>query len=122
MNPQSRVSPLLGLALALLASAAVAQTAAAPAASAATPRVDQRQANQQQRIASGVASGQLNQREARRMQRQQNAVAKAEDQAKADGTVTTGERRKLDRMQDRNSRHIARQKHDRQHAASAAKP
>ena len=48
------------------------------------------------------------------MQRQQNRVAAAEAHAKADGRVTATERTRLHAMQDRNSRRIHRQKHDRQ--------
>ena len=80
----------------------------------ATPGVDQRQINQERRIEQGVASGQLTPREAARMQRQQNRVAAAEADAKADGRVTATERARLHAMQDRNSRRIQRQKHDRQ--------
>jgi hypothetical protein len=105
--------PLLaGTALALLAAAAQAQ---APAA-ASTPRVDVRQANQEQRIENGVASGQLNARETLRLEREQKRVAVAEQKAKADGTVTARERVRLHRLQDGASRDIRRQKHDAQTA------
>lgn len=80
-----------------------------------TPRVDQRQANQDKRIDQGVASGQLTKREAARLERQQSRIDKAEAVAKADGTVTKKERAKLHHMQDHASADIARQKHDRQH-------
>lgn len=79
-----------------------------------TPRVDARQERQQARIAQGAASGALTAREVRRLEREQRAVAHAEQHAKADGTVTAQERRRLDRVQDRASRDIYRQKHDRQ--------
>jgi hypothetical protein len=107
-----------------LASVATWAQAAAPAP-AATPRVDQRQANQEQRIEQGVASGQLTPRETLRLEREQKRVAVAEQKAKADGTVTAAERKKLHHMQDHASKDIRHQKHDRQHmpgAASAAKP
>ena len=98
--------------LALCSAAVLAQ--AGPAASGATPGVDQRQARQAQRIEQGKASGELNQREARRLERQQKAVARAETHAKADGTVTAKERKRLHQMQDGTSKRIHRQKHDRQ--------
>ena len=44
---------------------------------------------------------------------------KAEDKAKADGTVTKAERRRLHKMQNHASHDIRHQKHDRQHAARA---
>jgi hypothetical protein len=79
-----------------------------------TPRVDQREANQQARIDAGVASGQLNARETNRLDKQQARVAAAETAAKADGTVTPRERRALHRMQNRASKNIYSQKHDAQ--------
>jgi hypothetical protein len=85
----------------------------------ATPRIDQRQANQERRIDQGLASGQLTQREARRLERQQVRIDNVENHAKADGTVTVAERRQLTRMQDRTTRHIARQKHDAQQRPGA---
>jgi len=80
-----------------------------------TPRVDQRQANQEQRIDQGVASGNLTQREANRLERGQQHVDNMENRAKADGVVTRGERARLHQAQDVQSARIHRQKHDRQH-------
>lgn len=95
--------------LILLASAsAFAQTA--------TPRFDQRQANQERRIDQGVASGQLTQREATRLEAGQDRLQRMEDKAKSDGTVTRQERARLQHAENVQSRHIARQKHDRQGA------
>jgi len=110
---------LTAAALTFAALAAHAQTNA-PAGPAATPRVDQRQANQDRRIDQGVASGELTRREARRLDRQQAAINGAESRAKADGTVTAQERRRLQRKQDLASANIARQKHDRQRRAASA--
>jgi hypothetical protein len=45
-------------------------------------------------------------------------INRAEDKAKADGTVTAQERRRLHKAQNRASRDIYRQKHD----AQVAKP
>lgn len=84
-------------------------------AQAATPGVDQRQANQERRIDQGVASGSLTQREAARLERGQQRVERAENRAKADGVVTGRERARLDNAQDAQSRRIYAQKHDRQH-------
>ena len=83
---------------------------------AATPGIDQRQANQQKRIDQGVQSGQLNQREAARLEKGQERVQKMEDKAKADGVVTKKERARLQHAENKQSRHIAREKHDRQRA------
>lgn len=79
-----------------------------------TPRIDQRQSNQERRIDQGVQSGQLNQKEAARLDKGQARVQKMEDKAVADGKVTAKERRKIERAQDKQSRKIAREKHDRQ--------
>ncbi len=83
-------------------------------AQAETPVIDQRQANQEQRIDQGIASGQLNEREANRLNKQQEHINNMEDKAKSDGVVTKKERARINRAQDRASRNIAREKHDRQ--------
>jgi CRISPR/Cas system CSM-associated protein Csm2 small subunit len=80
-----------------------------------TPRIDQRQANQQKRIDEGVRSGALTNREAARLQRGQERVARMENRAIADGKVTAKERRRIEHVQDQQSRKIYREKHDRQH-------
>lgn len=103
----------VGATLAIAALGAFAQAASAPAA---TPRIDQRQANQEQRIDQGIASGELNERETRRLEKEQVVINKAEDKAKADGTVTKKERVRLHKMQNHASRDIRRQKHDAQTA------
>lgn len=115
MKPRTALATLF---LACTAAGAMAQTP--PAGAASTPVVDARQAQQQGRINQGVASGELTRREARQLRHQQQHIAHAEARAKADGVVTPGERAKLDRMQDRASRNIHRQKHDAQHRPAAA--
>ncbi len=83
-------------------------------AEAETPAIDQRQANQEQRIDQGVASGQLNKREANRLNRQQRHINKIEDKAKSDGVITKKERARIGAAQNRASRQLARDKHHRQ--------
>ncbi len=78
------------------------------------PRVDKREANQQQRIDQGVASGQLNQKETTRLENGQARVNQAEAHAKADGKVTRREKKHLDHMQNKQNRSIKRNKHDKQ--------
>lgn len=80
----------------------------------ATPKIDQRQANQQQRIDQGAASGQLTGKEAARLEKGQERVQAMEDKAKADGKVTAKERARLKQAENVQSRHIAKEKHDRQ--------
>ena len=95
--------PLIAL-LALASASAFAQTN--------TPRVDQREAHQQARIAQGAASGSLTARETQRLEKEQAHINNAEAKAKADGTVTAKERRRLHAMQDGASRDIHRKKHN----------
>jgi hypothetical protein len=99
-----KIAAMLMLALPMLA------FAQAPA----TPRVDQRQANQEARIQQGVQSGALTPKEAARLEKGQDRVANLEDKAKADGTVTAKERARLKHAQDKQSARIYRQKHDAQ--------
>lgn len=110
-----KLRTLTSAVLAFAAAGAFAQAASAPAA---TPRVDQRQANQEKRIDQGIASGELNKRETHRLEKEQNAINRAENKAKADGTVTKAERHRLHKMQNHASRDIRHQKHD----AQTAKP
>ena len=81
----------LTLALALASGAVLAQTSGTS-----TPRIDQRQENQDKRIDQGVKSGELNQKEAARLEKGQARVDKMENKAAADGKVT-GERAPQDR-------------------------
>ena len=81
-----------------------------------TPRIAQRQAEQQKRIDQGVKSGELNKKEAARLQKGQARVQKMEDKAMADGKMTKMERRKIEQAQDQESKKIYREKHDKQKA------
>jgi hypothetical protein len=83
-------------------------------ASAGAPGVDARQQRQAARIEQGVLSGQLTGVETARLQARQQHLSNVERRAEADGVVTARERARLHLAQDRNSRSIARQKHDRQ--------
>jgi len=107
---------LLAATLAALSATAFAQAPAAVGVGA-TPGVDRREANQDKRIEQGKASGELSPRELRRLNREQKVIDRAETNAKADGTVTVAERKKLHRMQNHASRDIKRQKHDANTAA-----
>ena len=98
---------LIAFGLAAAAFCASAQTAF-------EQRVDNRQQRQQQRIDNGIAAGQLNAAEARRLNRQQDGVARMESRFQADGQEARREAFRLEHRQDRTSRHIARQRHDRQ--------
>jgi len=102
----------VGMTLAMASISVFAQAAS-------TPRADKRQAVQEQRIQKGATAGQLTEKESTRLEKEQAAVGKLEDKAKADGTVTTKERAVIRHTQRRTNRDIARQKHDKQTAASA---
>jgi hypothetical protein len=93
---------ILGLLVASVALPALAQMSA--------PGVDQREQRQQQRIHQGVQSGQLTPKEAARLEAEQARIRNKE----ADGVWTKQERRELHRDLERSSRHIAKEKHDRQ--------
>lgn len=80
-----------------------------------TPRLDRRQAHQEQRIEQGEASGSLTRHEATRLERGQDHLQSMENAAKADGVVTRKERFQLENAADRQSRRIYHQKHDAQH-------
>ena len=82
------------------------------AAGTATPRVDQREVNQQARLDAGDASGQFTARETNRLDKQQARIASVEAKDKADGTVTAKERQQLHRIQKHATKNIYVQKHD----------
>lgn len=79
-----------------------------------TPGVDRREHRQQVRIRHGVRSGSLTRHEALRLERQQARTRAIEAKAKSDGKVTARERARLQHRENRTSRHIYRQRHDRQ--------
>jgi hypothetical protein len=81
-----------------------------------TPRIDQRQANQAQRIEQGVRSGQLTRFEAERLRQGQFQIRRMERQALADGRLTPHERAQIEHAQDVEGRRIAQERHDRQNA------
>ncbi len=99
------------LALAMTAIGLSATMAAAPAE--AGSRINNRQAEQHQRIRQGVKSGQLTQAEAARLRAQQRSIAHYEAQARRSGNgLSARERTVIENRQDRASRAIHRQRHD----------
>jgi len=91
---------------------AAAMIVVAAPALADTPVLDQRQERQMQRIQQGWQSGELTRREAAGLARGQQQLRRMEHRAKADGTVTSRERNRLQQQANVQSRHIYRQKHD----------
>lgn len=78
--------------------------------------IDRRQDYQQSRIEQGVRDGQITRSEQHRLEQGERAIDRAQARAMADGHVSPGERQRLDRMVDRESRQIYQQSHDRQQA------
>jgi len=74
----------------------------------------QRNINQQQRIEQGVKSGQLTNRETARLERGQAGTDRREARAGANGNVSAREQRNIQAAENRDSRHVYRQKHDAQ--------
>jgi hypothetical protein len=84
----------------------------APLAFAGTPRVDARQDRQERRIEQGEVTGELTRPEENRLEAQQARIQRWEHRAMTDGVFTIRERVALQRIQNRASRNIYRQKHD----------
>ena len=105
-------STIIAMMLAALPAVALAQSTGTTS----TPRIDQRQAEQQKRINQGVQSGQLTGKETARLEKGQAHVQKMENKAVADGKVTKKERAHIAHAQDKQSRKIHREKHDKQTA------
>lgn len=77
--------------------------------------INQRQQNQRQRIAQGVGSGELTARETARLAREQVQIQRLENRFRASGDgLSLRERVRLQHELNQSSRHIYRQKHDRQ--------
>lgn len=77
--------------------------------------INERQANQRSRIANGVRSGELTRRETKRLVREQAQIRRMEHRFRKSGDgLTPRERMRLQRELNQASRHIYRQKHDRQ--------
>jgi hypothetical protein len=70
--------------------------------------IDQRQADQQQSIAKGVAAGWITAAEAERLQSGQQNVQRMEDRANADGRLSRTERTEISQEQTRQERRISR--------------
>jgi hypothetical protein len=74
----------------------------------------QRNINQERRIQQGQASGELTNREAARLEAGQARVGRMQARAGRDGHVGPHEQAHIQRAENRQSRHIYRQKHDAQ--------
>jgi hypothetical protein len=120
----NRITFALSVALTFAAPAAFAQAGqpvgpapVVPPANQAAPaqnRVNQREENQQQRIANGVKSGQLTPRETAHVERGEQRIDNqvSRDRAANGGHLTGQERRQVNREQNRESNRIYRDKHN----------
>ena len=106
MKTKKFAAATLGIALAVLAVSSPARA----------DRVDRRQIRQGSRIGAGACTGSLTRPEAARLRARERALARDERAMRVDG-LSRSERRELDARQDRLSRDIYRQKHDRQNRA-----
>ena len=79
--------------------------------------INERQRNQQKRIGEGVENGSLTPAETARLEKQEAAIHHEvrQDRKANGGTLTPQERRQVTRQQNRESKRIYKQKHDRQH-------
>lgn len=78
----------------------------------AKPSINERQYNQEKRIEQGERSGQLNNNEARRLEKNQDRIENKEEAFRADGKMTKGERKNLNRSLNRQNKKIHAMKHD----------
>jgi hypothetical protein len=77
-----------------------------------TPKITERQKNQQKRILKGVKSGELTAKEFLKLEKEQLRIQKAKKDARADGNVTNKERAKITISQLKANNHIFRAKHN----------
>ncbi len=96
----------------LLASVLMSAFAVTAFAQTNTPKIDQRQENQQQRIDNGVKSGALTAKETNNLDKREAKLEADKEAAKADGKVTAAERKKLKREENRDSKAIYKKKHN----------
>jgi hypothetical protein len=113
MNAKSTIT-VIGLVIgaALASGSVMAQDTTVPG----HPRVNevnQRLQNQQNRIQNGVADGKINANQAARDEKHDANIAQREsaDEAKDGGHITKQQQRNLNRSENRNSKHIYKQKH-----------
>jgi hypothetical protein len=92
--------------------ALVASSFAGIAAAQTTGSEVQRDVNQQQRIESGLKSGQLSTGEAAKLEKGETKIEKMEAHANKDGNLTDAEKAKIQKAQNAESRAIERDKHN----------
>jgi hypothetical protein len=76
--------------------------------------INQRQHKQMDRIQNGRQSGELTRKENRKLMKGELKINRYEQKARSDGHISGKEAYRLDNLQDRQSKAIYKQKHDRQ--------
>src|SRR5687768_888314 len=100
--------PIAALVLSAFALPALAQSGNNRNNAPSAASIDQRQADQQQSIAKGIAAGWITAAEAERLQSGQQNVQRMEDRANADGRMSRTERTEISQELDRQQRRISR--------------
>ena len=77
--------------------------------------IEKRDREQQKRIGEGIENGSLNSREAAKLETKDAKIQRQERKVRADGQVTPQEKARINREQNKESKAIYRQKHDKQH-------
>ncbi len=90
-------------------------TAPVFAAGPATSEVVQRDVNQQERIEQGLQSGQLSTKEAGKLETQEKRIDRVEAHDLKDGKLSPGETAQINRMENRSSAQIYKDKHNAAH-------
>jgi hypothetical protein len=90
-------------------------TAPVFAAGPATSEVVQRDVNQQQRIEQGLQSGQLSTKEAGQLETREKRIDRVEAHDLKDGKLSPGETAQINRMENRSSAQIYKDKHNAVH-------
>ena len=80
--------------------------------------INKRQKNQQKRIFKGVQNGSINGKEFKHLQKQQILTQRAKKRAKSDGEFSRGERARIHKRQNKNSRRIFRAKHNKRNQST----
>lgn len=77
-----------------------------------SPRLDQRERNQEKRINEGVSNGSLTKEEAQALRKEQEKIRNKKQKMKKDGKLTNEERKELNRDLNVSSKSIYKEKHD----------
>src|SRR5262249_30163408 len=101
-NQMKLKSTMIALMIAALPGVALAQSTGTKS----TPRIDQRQVDQEKRIEQGAKSGQLTDKEAGRLEKGQAHVQKMEDKAVAEGQGTKQGEKKTEQAPDQHREKI----------------